>query len=304
MRTTIALLALALNPLLALAQSTTVKVPASIPTTIVPFSTLPLCAQACGPLQDAQGACAGSGLTSSSTSCFCAFQALSPFYTSTLGVCNDACSGSISGYPAEPNGLMAIQAWFSTFCKSSQATTTAAAGGGQSTSTSSSSASTSTVASGGSSSSAGGTWYVIFLSWPQGRTHVSPNHAFYFNALNYIPSDSANISTFRLDTHKQWVAMIVVVFFGIAGIWIGAWLLRRRYLKKHDKSFEMKPPAAWGPSQTQSGIAAIYGDGILDDKKVRGKGKDVESHGVREMAPAGKRVSKIEKKRWNPMQRT
>ncbi|KAI1872830.1 uncharacterized protein JN550_003704 [Neoarthrinium moseri] len=42
-----------------------------------------------------------------------------------------------------------------------------------------------------------------------------------------------------LSNHWKWVIMIVVVVVGIAGIWIGACIWRRKYLKKKDRMYEL-----------------------------------------------------------------
>jgi hypothetical protein len=103
---TLALLALPLTIL-----SDTV-VPAGTPQEIVPFTTLPLCAQKCGKLFDVQGACTPPVTSTVDNACFCADARLSPFLqSSTLGVCNDAC-------PDDPSGLLNIMKWVNSFCAS------------------------------------------------------------------------------------------------------------------------------------------------------------------------------------------
>lgn len=67
----------------------------------------------------------------------------------------------------------------------------------------------------------------------------------------------------RLATHWRWVVFIVVVVVGLAALWIGAILLRRRYIRKKEKEIEMRPPVAWGPHQMQ-GATGGYGDGVVD----------------------------------------
>ncbi|KAI0482510.1 hypothetical protein GGR56DRAFT_191191 [Xylariaceae sp. FL0804] len=42
-----------------------------------------------------------------------------------------------------------------------------------------------------------------------------------------------------LSTHWQWVIMIVIVVVGIASIWTGACIWRRKYLKKKDRLYEL-----------------------------------------------------------------
>lgn len=45
--------------------------------------------------------------------------------------------------------------------------------------------------------------------------------------------------------------MLVVIVIAIAGGWVGAFCLRRRYLRKKEREIEMRPPVAWGPHQLQ-----------------------------------------------------
>jgi hypothetical protein len=59
--------------------------------------------------------------------------------------------------------------------------------------------------------------------------------------------------------------MLVVLIIAFIGGWIGAWLLRRRYLRRKELEHELRPPitpwvAGSGLSQNQS----PYGDGVVD----------------------------------------
>ncbi|KAK6841826.1 hypothetical protein PG990_006182 [Apiospora arundinis] len=42
-----------------------------------------------------------------------------------------------------------------------------------------------------------------------------------------------------ISTHWQWVIFIIVVVLGIAGIWTGACIWRRKYLRKKDRMYEL-----------------------------------------------------------------
>ncbi|KAI1459123.1 hypothetical protein F4805DRAFT_102464 [Annulohypoxylon moriforme] len=42
-----------------------------------------------------------------------------------------------------------------------------------------------------------------------------------------------------LSNHWKWVIMIVIIVVGIAGIWTGACIWRRKYLKKKDRMYEL-----------------------------------------------------------------
>jgi hypothetical protein len=102
-------------PLLAAATN----VPAGVSTLLVPFETLPLCAQQCGPLYDAQGACAATAVLPTSVSCFCAYGSLQPFKTSPNGVC--------AATVCDAADLAQIQSWFNSFCAAGGSTSTAPA---------------------------------------------------------------------------------------------------------------------------------------------------------------------------------
>lgn len=61
----------------------------------------------------------------------------------------------------------------------------------------------------------------------------------------------------RLSNHWQWVIMLVILVVGIAGIWIGACIWRRRYLRKKDRQTSLGQKhsgsashPSWGPAVT------------------------------------------------------
>jgi hypothetical protein len=109
---------LAVAALASLPSAFATEVPPGIHQEIVPFSTLPACAQNCGPLFDVQGGCAPPAKSAVDNKCFCTDARLQPWLNSvTTGVCNDAC-------PADPSGLRAMQSWYSTFCAQYQASPT------------------------------------------------------------------------------------------------------------------------------------------------------------------------------------
>lgn len=43
----------------------------------------------------------------------------------------------------------------------------------------------------------------------------------------------------RISSHWQWVIFIVIMVVGIAGIWIGAAIWRRHYLRKKDRQYSL-----------------------------------------------------------------
>lgn len=73
--------------------------------------------------------------------------------------------------------------------------------------------------------------------------------------------------------------MVVVIAVGIILVWVGASLLRKRYIRKKEREIEMKPPVAWGPHQMQNQTGG-YGDGVLDASGGRSK----EAKGMGTMA--------------------
>ncbi|GAW23431.1 hypothetical protein ANO14919_129900 [Xylariales sp. No.14919] len=90
-------------------------------TTIVPFQSLPSCAADCSGLYDANGACVPPVNPSSDPdsweTCFCAYQELQPFYTTTKGVCDTSCS-------EDPQALGSIRQWFTSLCNPKSTTRT------------------------------------------------------------------------------------------------------------------------------------------------------------------------------------
>ncbi|KAK3393445.1 hypothetical protein B0H63DRAFT_17901 [Podospora didyma] len=127
-------------------------------TTLMPFAALPSCAVNCGPLYDANGACAPAGSNNGAAaiqSCFCANSKVSAFSAGVDGVCNAVCTAQAD--------LSSIQGWFTSFCnnKAAAAPTT--------TSTTSSKGLTGGSTNGNTSGGGGGTWlsghyqWVIFL---------------------------------------------------------------------------------------------------------------------------------------------
>ncbi|KAJ6445052.1 integral membrane protein [Purpureocillium lavendulum] len=65
-----------------------------------------------------------------------------------------------------------------------------------------------------------------------------------------------------LSNHWQWVIMLVILVVGIAGIWIGACIWRRRYLRKKDRQTSLGQKhsgsasrPSWGPAVTGSDSA-------------------------------------------------
>jgi hypothetical protein len=99
--------------------------------------------------------------------------------------------------------------------------------------------------------------------------------------------------------------MIVVISFAIIFGWIGACLLRRRYLRHRDRELELRPPPApWvtGTTHPSAPGPLPYGDGVVT------KGKDREG-GMFVSRPANAALGAINeksdgRKKWIVKERT
>lgn len=59
--------------------------------------------------------------------------------------------------------------------------------------------------------------------------------------------------------------MLIVLVVGISLAWLIAFYFRRRYLRKKEREFEMRPPVALGPHQFQSATGGYgYGHGSVN----------------------------------------
>lgn len=97
-----------------------------------------------------------------------------------------------------------------------------------------------------------------------------------------------------IGSHWRWVVMVIVIALGIIVVWVGASLLRKRYLRKKEREIEMKPPVAWGPHQMQNQTGG-YSEGVIDPSGGRSK----EAKGLSAFAtPADTRGAKRESKGW------
>jgi hypothetical protein len=99
--------------------------------------------------------------------------------------------------------------------------------------------------------------------------------------------------------------MIVVISLAIILGWIGACLLRRRYLRHREREFELRPPPApWvaGTTHPSAPGPLPYGDGVMT------KGKDREG-GMFVSRPANAVLGTINeksdgRKKWIVKERT
>ena len=83
-----------------------------------------------------------------------------------------------------------------------------------------------------------------------------------------------------MSGHWQWILAVVILALAITGGWIAACLLRRRYLRKKEREYELRPPVApfanGGQVYPVAGIGAALGPYPPVIGTVR-KGKDKES---------------------------
>ncbi|KAI2640375.1 hypothetical protein GGS26DRAFT_155151 [Hypomontagnella submonticulosa] len=100
-----------------------------------------------------------------------------------------------------------------------------------------------------------------------------------------------------LSTHWQWVIMIVIVVVGIAGIWVGACIWRRKYLKKKDRMYELGKGLPSNIAVNTQGN--LVGPGARDS--------NYSNPGMFMTGPGGAGYSekpKKERKKWNVTRRT
>ncbi|TDZ41489.1 hypothetical protein CTRI78_v009593 [Colletotrichum trifolii] len=218
-------------------------------TTLVPFAQLPACAEKCGVLFDANGACVPPAVPAADETtydnCMCNFGALQPWKTAATGVCEYA--------GCDAAGFSSIQGWFTSMCNSVQGGATQSSASSAATNTSGSSKGSSSSSSSGN----GGDW---------------------------------------LSNHWRWVVMLVILVVAIAGIWVGACIWRRRYLRRKDRMYELGKHAHKGPS----GIIAGSGVNVNQAGIVSGPGSFMPGpppSAYEEKPPK-------EKKKWVVNQRT
>ncbi len=115
--------------------------------------------------------------------------------------------------------------------------------------------------------------------------------------------------------------MLVVIVVAIAGIWIGACIWRRRYLKRKDRMYELgkhsgssaAAHASWGPGGTAN---VPYGDGVHSSPARSGVKSSTTVSGAGMFMPAAATPAvydekarrnpeeKKKKKKWTVTERT
>jgi len=138
------------------------------------------------------------------------------------------------------------------------------------------------------------TWFDNFCSTKQVVTTTAAGGAVSTSTGSSHNSSGGGGNTW-LDTHYQWVIMLVVIVVFIVGGWVGAHLLRKRYLRNKEKEIEMRPPVAWGPHQLQASSGGYnYGDGVVDANR----GGHKKEMGTAVVTPADATRGKRESKGW------
>jgi len=91
------------------------------------------------------------------------------------------------------------------------------------------------------------------------------------------------------DGHWKWIVMVIVIALAMITIWVGASMLRKRYIRKKEREIEMRPPVAWGPHQMQ------HSTGGFGDANAGARAKEAKSMAA--AAPAAPAM-KGGKKSW------
>lgn len=105
-----------------------------------------------------------------------------------------------------------------------------------------------------------------------------------------------------MSSHWQWVIFIVVMVVGIAGIWIGAAIWRRHYLRKKDRQYALGKnlAARTGSGQNPYGATSPTRSGsIMQGGSLSGRpGMFMPAHSNSNAALYTEKPPKA-KKKWN-----
>ncbi|KAF3012400.1 hypothetical protein E8E14_010005 [Neopestalotiopsis sp. 37M] len=105
----------------------------------------------------------------------------------------------------------------------------------------------------------------------------------------------AEVTGQLMSNHWKWVIMIVIVVVGIGGIWIGACIWRRKYLKKKDRMYELGKGLPSTVAVDAQGKLVGPGARAGDQPGLFMSGPGTE---------AGAEKPQKERKRWNVKERT
>ncbi|KFX90332.1 hypothetical protein V495_05305 [Pseudogymnoascus sp. VKM F-4514 (FW-929)] len=231
-------------------------------TQIVPFNTLPACAQKCGKLFDVAYSCIPPKKPAPDTSCFCA-------NADTKAVGQPGAANTCAAVCPVAADLTAIQTWYNGLCASGGTTPTTPDSG----------------SNGGTTGGDTGTGTGDSSGSGDGSTTGDENAV--------VPKKKTWI-----EAHYQYVIMIVIIVLAIVFGWIAAAFFRRRYLRKRELNYEMRPPTApWvtghtGPTGPYGGNGGGFGDS--------GAGKEAAMM----TTPMTASQVKKEKKKWFVGERT
>ncbi len=83
----------------------------------------------------------------------------------------------------------------------------------------------------------------------------------------------------RLDNHYQWVIFLVIMVVAIIGIWVGACVWRRRYVRKKDRVYALGNNLARAtgsgrvvPNASSAGSIHVPGAGMFDPAPISSAG--------------------------------
>ncbi|KAJ4297423.1 hypothetical protein N0V88_004346 [Collariella sp. IMI 366227] len=83
----------------------------------------------------------------------------------------------------------------------------------------------------------------------------------------------------KLDNHYQWVIFLVIMVVAIVGIWVGACVWRRRYLRKKDRQYALGTNLARAtesgrvlPNSSSAGSIHVPAAGMFDPAPITSAG--------------------------------
>lgn len=83
----------------------------------------------------------------------------------------------------------------------------------------------------------------------------------------------------RLDNHYQWVIFLVIMVVAIIGIWVGACIWRRRYVRKKDRQYALGTNLGRAtesgrvvPNHSSAGSIHVPGPGMFDPAPISSAG--------------------------------
>ncbi|KAK4044400.1 hypothetical protein C8A01DRAFT_42831 [Parachaetomium inaequale] len=97
-----------------------------------------------------------------------------------------------------------------------------------------------------------------------------------------------------IENHYQWVIFLVIIVVAIVGIWVGAWIWRRRYLRKKDRVYALGTNLA---RATESGRVVPNGGSSAGSVHVPGPGM-FDPAPISSAAVYGEEEKSQKKKKW------